>query len=70
MDKMRRDFYTCRESDGSDAQPKKLTAEYQNYDADQCADDRDRKVHGRKRILDSHVVEAFAPNAFLFDIGV
>ncbi len=67
MNKVRRDFYTCRESDRRDAQPKQLSTEQQNYGADQRANDRDRKMH--RRILDGHVVEAFVANACLFDFG-
>ncbi len=65
MNKVRRDFYTCRESDCRDAQPKQLSAEQQNYDADQRANDGDREVH--RRILKGHGVDAFVTNACLFD---
>ncbi len=67
MNKVRRDFYTCRESDRRDAQPKQLSTEQQNYGADQRANDRDRKMH--RRILDGHGVEAFVANVCLFDFG-
>jgi len=68
MNKVRRDFYTCRESDRRDAQPKQLSAEQQNYGADQRANNRDRKMH--RRILNGHVVQTFAAaNAFVFDFG-
>ena len=68
MDKMRRYFYTCCESNCGDAQPKQFSAEEQNHDADERANNCDRKVH--RRILDNHGVEAFAAaNAFVFDFG-
>src|SRR6266508_3241988 len=67
MNKVRRDFYTCRESDRRDAQPKQLSAEQQNYDADQRANNRDRKM--RRRILDGHVREAFvATSVYLISV--
>src|SRR6266542_6610583 len=67
MNKVRRDFYTCRESDRRDAQPKQLSDEQQNYDADQRAYNRDRKM--RRRILDGHVREAFvATSVYLISV--
>jgi hypothetical protein len=67
MDKVRRDFDTCRESHGRHAQPEQFSAEKQNYEANQRANDADGKMHWRKEILDSHGGEAFLPEAFLFD---
>jgi hypothetical protein len=68
MDKVRDDFYPSRKSDCSDTQPEQLSAEEQNHDADQRANNGDRKMY--RRILDGHVVEAFLTNACLFEFGV
>ena len=54
MNQVWRDFYASRESDCGDAQPKQLSSEQQNYDADQRADNRDGEMHRRKKILDGH----------------
>ena len=54
MNQVWRNLYAGRESDCGDAQPKQFSSKQQNYNADQRADNRDRDMHRRKRILDGH----------------
>jgi hypothetical protein len=51
---VRGNFYASCESDRGDAQPKQLSAEQQNYDANQRTNDCNGKVHRRESILDGH----------------
>src|ERR1044071_9151525 len=44
------------------AQPKQFSPEEQNYNADERADNRDRKMNWRERILYCHGVEKFVAN--------
>src|ERR1700736_275697 len=49
---MRRDFYTCGESDRGHAKPEKLSPEKQNHHADGNAENWNGQVHGNGVIID------------------
>jgi hypothetical protein len=60
-------LYARHKSHSHDAQPEEFSPEQQNDNADERANNRHSEVH--RISLDRHSVEAFVPNACVFDFG-